>query len=203
MDGHLHAWGPSCHPQSNPTVPNPTLRPLDPTQPPRMTNTAVARASDDFYPRDPASSHPHVAACAYNSLFMGVLVRGGKGGRGVGGLLGGRAAAHGGQPWGSLMAHQGVSLGGRQPLAAAGGSRAQGGQPWRELVCTHRGAPSRGCQPVPGVRGQSGLVGARARRRGSQACPPHALSPVASASIFIFEFGELITWVFWPTPNSS
>ena len=41
----------------------------------RMSNTGVARVSDDFYPRDPASSHPHVAACAYNSVFMSVLVQ--------------------------------------------------------------------------------------------------------------------------------
>ena len=40
-----------------------------------MTHTSVARASDDFYPRDPASSHPHLAACAFNGLFMSVLVQ--------------------------------------------------------------------------------------------------------------------------------
>eukprot|EP00798_Chlamydomonas_sp_ICE-L_P015606 gene15606-21711_t len=40
----------------------------------RMADTAIARVSDDFYPRDPASSNPHVAACSYNSLFMSVLV---------------------------------------------------------------------------------------------------------------------------------
>jgi raffinose synthase len=40
----------------------------------RMADTAVARVSDDFYPRDPASTTPHVAACAYNSLFMAPLV---------------------------------------------------------------------------------------------------------------------------------
>ncbi|GIM11600.1 hypothetical protein Vretimale_15098 [Volvox reticuliferus] len=41
----------------------------------RMTATAVARASDDFYPRDPASSHPHIAACAFNSVFLGALLQ--------------------------------------------------------------------------------------------------------------------------------
>jgi raffinose synthase len=41
----------------------------------RHAATPVARASDDFYPRDPASSTPHLAACAYNSLFMGALVQ--------------------------------------------------------------------------------------------------------------------------------
>eukprot|EP00955_Chlamydomonas_euryale_P097117 365053-Chlamydomonas_euryale.AAC.1 len=41
----------------------------------RMTNTAVARVSDDFYPREPASSSPHIAACAYNSVFMSALVQ--------------------------------------------------------------------------------------------------------------------------------
>ncbi|GAX76619.1 hypothetical protein CEUSTIGMA_g4065.t1 [Chlamydomonas eustigma] len=41
----------------------------------RMLKTSVARASDDFYPRDPASSLPHLAACAFNGLFMSVLVQ--------------------------------------------------------------------------------------------------------------------------------
>lgn len=45
-----------------------------PAPPRRMSATAVARASDDFYPRDPASSTPHIAACAYNSLFIGALL---------------------------------------------------------------------------------------------------------------------------------
>lgn len=40
-----------------------------------MTNTSVARASDDFYPRDEASSHPHIAACAFNGLFLSALVQ--------------------------------------------------------------------------------------------------------------------------------
>ena len=31
------------------------------------------QASDDFYPKEAASSHPHIAACAYNSLFLSVL----------------------------------------------------------------------------------------------------------------------------------
>ncbi|PSS13875.1 Galactinol--sucrose galactosyltransferase [Actinidia chinensis var. chinensis] len=33
--------------------------------------TAVARASDDFYPRDPVSHTIHIAAVAYNSVFLG------------------------------------------------------------------------------------------------------------------------------------
>lgn len=41
----------------------------------RMSNSSIARASDDFYPRDPASSHPHIAACAFNGLFMSALVQ--------------------------------------------------------------------------------------------------------------------------------
>eukprot|EP00210_Caulerpa_lentillifera_P006619 g6324.t1 len=41
----------------------------------RMLNTAVARASDDFYPRDPSSITPHIANCAYNSLFLAPLVQ--------------------------------------------------------------------------------------------------------------------------------
>ena len=40
----------------------------------RMQHTAVARASDDFYPRDPTSSHPHIAACAYNTLFLSAIL---------------------------------------------------------------------------------------------------------------------------------
>lgn len=41
----------------------------------RMLNTAVARASDDFYPRDRSSITPHIANCAYNALFMSPLVQ--------------------------------------------------------------------------------------------------------------------------------
>jgi len=33
--------------------------------------TSLARASDDFYPRDPASWWFHLTACAYNSIFLG------------------------------------------------------------------------------------------------------------------------------------
>lgn len=31
--------------------------------------------SDDYYPRDPASSTPHIGACAYNGLYLGALVQ--------------------------------------------------------------------------------------------------------------------------------
>ncbi|KIY92808.1 hypothetical protein MNEG_15155, partial [Monoraphidium neglectum] len=41
----------------------------------RFADTAVARVSDDFYPRDAASSTPHIAACAFNSVYMGALVQ--------------------------------------------------------------------------------------------------------------------------------
>lgn len=41
----------------------------------RFTHTAVARTSDDYYPRDEASATPHIAACAYNSLYMGALIQ--------------------------------------------------------------------------------------------------------------------------------
>lgn len=41
----------------------------------RFARTAVARVSDDYYPRDPASSTPHIGACAYNSLYLGALVQ--------------------------------------------------------------------------------------------------------------------------------
>ena len=37
-------------------------------------DTAVARASDDFYPREPASHTVHVVNVAYNSLFLGEIV---------------------------------------------------------------------------------------------------------------------------------
>ena len=40
-----------------------------------FSDTALARASDDFYPRDPASSAAHITACAYNSVFLGPLVQ--------------------------------------------------------------------------------------------------------------------------------
>jgi len=33
--------------------------------------TAVVRASDDFFPRDPVSHTIHIAAVAYNSVFLG------------------------------------------------------------------------------------------------------------------------------------
>ena len=33
--------------------------------------TAVVRASDDFYPRDPVSHPIHIASVAYNSVFLG------------------------------------------------------------------------------------------------------------------------------------
>ena len=35
----------------------------------------MARASDDFYPREEASSSPHVGACAFNSVFLSALVQ--------------------------------------------------------------------------------------------------------------------------------
>jgi len=38
------------------------------------SNSAVARASDDFYPSDEASHYAHIAACAYNGLFLSPLV---------------------------------------------------------------------------------------------------------------------------------
>lgn len=41
----------------------------------RLRDTAVARASDDFYPRDLPSSFPHIAACAFNSVFLSGLVQ--------------------------------------------------------------------------------------------------------------------------------
>lgn len=39
----------------------------------RWRDTAVARASDDFYPTDKASHIPHLAACAFNGLFLSPL----------------------------------------------------------------------------------------------------------------------------------
>ncbi|MED6206779.1 putative galactinol--sucrose galactosyltransferase 2 [Stylosanthes scabra] len=37
--------------------------------------TAVVRASDDFYPRDPASHTIHVSSVAYNTLFLGEFMQ--------------------------------------------------------------------------------------------------------------------------------
>ncbi|KAJ8562318.1 hypothetical protein K7X08_011609 [Anisodus acutangulus] len=37
--------------------------------------TAVVRASDDFYPRDPASHTIHIACVAYNSVFLGEIMQ--------------------------------------------------------------------------------------------------------------------------------
>ncbi|KAK4258300.1 hypothetical protein QN277_007760 [Acacia crassicarpa] len=37
--------------------------------------TAVVRASDDFYPRDPVSHTIHIAAVAYNSIFLGEIMQ--------------------------------------------------------------------------------------------------------------------------------
>ncbi|KAH6828877.1 Raffinose synthase family protein [Perilla frutescens var. hirtella] len=36
--------------------------------------TGIVRASDDFYPRDPASHTIHIAAVAYNSVFLGEVM---------------------------------------------------------------------------------------------------------------------------------
>ncbi len=51
---------------------------------------------------------------------------------------------------------------------------------------------------VPGGRLERRRMPCRAKQ-----APISISTPPPSASIFIFEFGELITWVFWPTPNSS
>lgn len=40
-----------------------------------MRSSLLVRASDDFYPRLPASHGPHVAACAGNSLFLAPLLQ--------------------------------------------------------------------------------------------------------------------------------
>ncbi|KAI3857732.1 hypothetical protein MKW92_041683 [Papaver armeniacum] len=37
--------------------------------------TAVVRASDDFYPRDPVSHTIHIASVAYNSIFLGEFMQ--------------------------------------------------------------------------------------------------------------------------------
>lgn len=41
----------------------------------RMESTAIARSSDDFWPRDPASHTTHVGINAFNSLFMSPVVQ--------------------------------------------------------------------------------------------------------------------------------
>jgi raffinose synthase len=38
-----------------------------------FTSTSIVRASDDFWPRDPASHTAHVAVCAFNSAFLAPL----------------------------------------------------------------------------------------------------------------------------------
>uniref|UniRef100_A0A2P2JPX3 galactinol--sucrose galactosyltransferase n=1 Tax=Rhizophora mucronata TaxID=61149 RepID=A0A2P2JPX3_RHIMU len=40
-----------------------------------MKQTAVVRASDDFYPQDPISHTIHIAAVAYNSVFLGEFMQ--------------------------------------------------------------------------------------------------------------------------------
>lgn len=37
--------------------------------------TAIVRASDDFFPRDPMSHTIHIAAVAYNSVFLGEIMQ--------------------------------------------------------------------------------------------------------------------------------
>jgi len=37
--------------------------------------TAVVRASDDFYPRDPLSHVIHIASVSYNSIFLGEFMQ--------------------------------------------------------------------------------------------------------------------------------
>ena len=39
-----------------------------------FSDSVVARASDDFYPREPHAGMPHITACAFNSVFMGPVV---------------------------------------------------------------------------------------------------------------------------------
>ena len=41
----------------------------------RMEDTTIARSSDDFWPREPASHTTHVAVNAYNSLFMSAILQ--------------------------------------------------------------------------------------------------------------------------------
>ncbi|KAA8535152.1 hypothetical protein F0562_030155 [Nyssa sinensis] len=41
----------------------------------RSKQTAVVRASDDFFPRDPVSHTIHIAAVAYNSVFLGEFMQ--------------------------------------------------------------------------------------------------------------------------------
>ena len=40
----------------------------------QYAETMYARASDDFYPRDPSSWLYHITACAYNSIFLGGIM---------------------------------------------------------------------------------------------------------------------------------
>lgn len=40
-----------------------------------VKRTAVIRASDDFWPRDPASHTIHIASVAYNTVFLGEFMQ--------------------------------------------------------------------------------------------------------------------------------
>ncbi|KAL0404919.1 UNVERIFIED_CONTAM: putative galactinol--sucrose galactosyltransferase 2 [Sesamum radiatum] len=40
-----------------------------------VPDTAVVRASDDFYPRDPASHTIHISSVAYNTIFLGEFMQ--------------------------------------------------------------------------------------------------------------------------------
>lgn len=40
-----------------------------------MKSAAVIRASDDFWPRDPASHTIHIASVAYNTVFLGEFMQ--------------------------------------------------------------------------------------------------------------------------------
>lgn len=42
---------------------------------PRMADTALARSSDDFWPRDTASHTTHIAVNAGNAMFLAALVQ--------------------------------------------------------------------------------------------------------------------------------
>lgn len=42
---------------------------------PRIADTALARSSDDFWPRDTASHTTHIAVNAGNAMFLAALVQ--------------------------------------------------------------------------------------------------------------------------------
>lgn len=67
---HIHRM--HARPPAPPAPPHTQKKEARPA-PNRWRDSAVARASDDYYPTDRASHRPHILACAFNSLFLSPL----------------------------------------------------------------------------------------------------------------------------------